>query len=95
MRHVILIAALLALTCKTGTPKPETRILDAGRCWFEIKTCGKEIQFGERVFVSDCSLEWMARCRGLELERYMREGCTMVRMPDPTKIAVSCGGKKK
>lgn len=95
VRHAILLAAFLALSCASKPPKIEVRILDAGKCWFEIKQCGKETQYSDRVFVSDCTLEWMARCRGPELERYIREGCEIVRMADPTKIAVACGGKKK
>lgn len=53
--------------------------------------------------VTQCHDEWQARCREAELERYQRRrrgkdgkpgkpACSLVRLPDAKKIAVSCGG---
>lgn len=101
MRHVILIAVFLA-SCSIPVSEPETKILDAGRCWFTIHQCyvmqvvGEQNEDGSFEIrpVTVCHDEWASRCREAELERYLRDGCNLVRLPDPTKIAVACGGRR-
>lgn len=94
MRRIILAALCAAFSfCASSTPKVEPpRILDAGLCWYETERC-RDIQYGART-ITACKTEWEARCREMELERLNREGCQLVRLSDPKKIAVACGGAR-
>lgn len=94
MRAVMaaMIAAVLVLGCtSTSSVQPmPVRELDAGTCWYEVDRC-HEVQISTGKVVDVCKPEWQARCREADLERYLRDGCTIVRLPDPTKVAVACG----
>jgi hypothetical protein len=95
MPRLVLAALCAAFSFCASAPAVTARapfVLDAGLCWYETKTC-KSIQYGART-IDACKDGWQARCREVELERYVREGCTFVRLSDPTKIAVACGGAK-
>lgn len=96
MQRRAVIAAILAtplLSCGTSAPAPQTKILDAGQCWFQIERC-HDVQVHDGRIVPVCRSEWEARCREADLERYLRERCSIVRLPDPRKVAVACGSPK-
>lgn len=97
MRAVMaaIVAAAFVSGC-TSTPAIQTipvRELDTGTCWYEVDRC-HEVQIATGKVVDVCKPEWQARCREADLERFLRDGCTLVRLPDPTKIAVACGGAR-
>lgn len=95
---IVAIIAAISLSCGTSAPVTQTKILEAGACWYETTRC-KSKQFGDRT-LDICIDEWQARCREAELERYLRlrpDGkpeCSLVRMANPRMIAVACGGPK-
>lgn len=96
MRRAVLAAIIggLFVGCGTSAPKPQTKILEAGACWYEVERCHRQIQLGDGRVIPICFTEWESRCREAELERYLRDGCRLVRLPDERMIAVACGGVK-
>lgn len=89
-RLAVVLLVALCLSCASRSTKPDpVRILDVGQCWIEAEECRLAQVYDGRI-VEICAPSWMARCREDELERYKREGCQLLRMPD-RKVSVSCG----